>query len=132
MENLSSYVEKLPQEAKRRYLEKIATICSVDPFTLHGNRRAAQQCNLPAVDAGDLVSYLVLQTSYLTLKQFKAHKSLEAYNQFANGWVKEVEGWSISDKVVVVGKVRYSYAPSSYGIIIVKLQLFTGKTLSKM
>ena len=54
------------------------------------------------------------------------------YNQFANGWVKEVEGWSISDKVVVVGKVRYSYAPSSYGIIIVKLQLFTGKTLSKM
>ena len=26
------------------------------------------------------LSYLVLQTSYITAKQFKAHKSLEAYN----------------------------------------------------
>ena len=35
-----------------------------------------------------LVSYLVLQTSYITAKQFKVHKSLEAYNQSTSGWVK--------------------------------------------
>jgi len=32
------------------------------------------------VDSCDLVSYLVLQTSCMTVEQFKAHKGLEAYN----------------------------------------------------
>jgi len=46
-------VEELPQEAKRRYIEKIAAIVirSVDPFTLQRSSNvAAQRCNLPAVD----------------------------------------------------------------------------------
>jgi len=53
------------------------------------------------------VSYLVhvLQTSYITAKQFKAHKSLEAYNQFTSGWVKDVHAWNIADKYVATGKV---------------------------
>ena len=77
MANLSIYAGKLPQEAKRRYLDKIATIGSIDPFTLQRDARhqnpAVEQCGLPAVDASDLVSYLVLQTSFVTVKQFKAH-----------------------------------------------------------
>ena len=100
---LSTYAEKLPQEAKQRYLQKITTVGSVDPFLLQGT--SLQQAPLPAVDASDLVSYLVLQTSYITTKQFKAHKSLEAYNQFANGWVKQVESWTVEHKVVVTGRV---------------------------
>ena len=52
-----------------------------------------------------LVSYLVRQTSYITAKQFKAHKSLEAYNQSTSGWVKDVHVWNIVDKYVVTGKV---------------------------
>ena len=44
-------------------------------------------------------------------QQFKAHKSLEAYNQFANEWVREVESWSISDKIVVTGKVSTTWPP---------------------
>ena len=39
----------------------------------------ATPANLPPVEASDIVAYLVLQTSFLT-KQFKAYKSLEAYN----------------------------------------------------
>ena len=42
------------------------------------------------VDSFDLVSYLVLKTSYMTSEQFKARKSLEAYNQFVSGWIKDV------------------------------------------
>ena len=34
---------------------------------------------LPFVEATDLVSYLVLETSYYTKQQLKCHKSLEAY-----------------------------------------------------
>ena len=45
---------------------------------------------LPNVDASDLLCYLVLQTSFITAKQFKVRKRLEAYNQFVSGWVKDV------------------------------------------
>ena len=102
---LSTYAESLPPESKQRYLQKITVIGSADPFLLQGTSLQQAQAPLPAVDASDLVSYLVLQTSYITAKQFKAHKSLEAYNQFANGWVKQVESWTVDHKVVVTGRV---------------------------
>ena len=58
----------------------------MDPFTLGG------KCSFPGVvEASDLVSYLVLQTSFVTAKQFKAHKYLEAYNQSTSGWVKVLD-----------------------------------------
>ena len=109
MEKLSAYAQKLPQEAKRRYVEKLSTIQDVDPFLLFQGLPVStvqiQQCSLPLIDATDLVSYLVLQTSFVTLKQFKSHHSLESYNQFVNGWVKDVKGWKIAGKVVVTGRV---------------------------
>ena len=43
------------------------------------------------VDASDLVSYLVLQTSFITPEPFKARKRLQAYNQFVCGWVKDAK-----------------------------------------
>ena len=42
---------------------------------------------VPPVEACDLVSYLVLKTSFITSAQFKA---LEAYHQFMSGWITEV------------------------------------------
>ena len=67
--------------------------------------------NLPPVEASDIVAYLVLQTSFLTTKQFKARKSLEAYNQLVNGWVSDVQGWSVDGKIVVTGKVQLQLLP---------------------
>ena len=89
-QNLSAYAQGLPSEAKIRYLEKISMIGDVDPFV-----GPPGECVnvIPPVEASDLVSYLVLQTSFVTAKQFKAHKSMEAYNQFVCGWVKEVKVW---------------------------------------
>lgn len=111
MANVSTYAEELPPEAKQRYLCKIATIAGIDPFTLckeqSYNNPAIQTSSLPLLDVSDLVSYLVLQTSYVSIKQFKAHKSMKAYNQFVSGWVKEVQGWNIHDKSVVTEKVSF-------------------------
>ena len=56
----------------------------------------------------DLLCYLVLETSYYTNEQFKAFKSLEAYNQMVSGFVTSVQGKEIADKIVVVAKVRHS------------------------
>ena len=31
---------------------------------------------------------------------------METYSQFVSGWVKEVKAWDISDKSVIIGRVR--------------------------
>ena len=54
------------------------------------------------------VSYLVLETSYYTKGQFKAFKSLQAYNQLVSGFVQSVHGLIIAGKHVVLAMVRHS------------------------
>ena len=89
--NLSSYAANLSKEAKDRYVSKISIINGADPFLgVITEAEATATSELPPVEASDLVSYLVLQTSFITSSQFKARKSLEAYNQFLCGWVKDV------------------------------------------
>ncbi len=85
MATLAFYFDWLPVAAKARYQEKIKLIGSLNPFLLPTNRGLAALLTLPPVEASDIVSYLVLQTSFLTAKQFKAYKSLESYNQFVSG-----------------------------------------------
>ena len=55
-----------------------------------------------------LLSYLVLETSFYTKKQFKAFKSLEAFNQMVSGFVTSVVGKVIAAKYVVRASVRHS------------------------
>ena len=97
-----SYITTLSAEAKTRYEEKIKLIGGLDPYSSNLGKEIG---NIPPVDAADMLSYLVLQTSYLTSQQFKARKSLQAYNQFISGWVKDVKTWLISGKYLVKGKV---------------------------
>ena len=109
MENptkLSNYGENLATEAKARYLDKLRIIGSVDPLCI--STVSCESCALPPVDASDIVSYLVLQTSFVTAKQFKAHKSMEGYNQFVCGWVRDVQAYKFGEKCVVTGRVSYS------------------------
>ena len=88
---LSEYCRKLDDHVKRRYLEEIAEV-GVDPVTI------------PA----DLLSYLVLETSFYTKQQFKTYKSLEAYNFMVSGFITSIQGCIVSGKHVVAGKVRHS------------------------
>ena len=48
---------------------------------------------------------MVLQTSFVTTKQFKARKGLEAYNQFVCGWVKEIKTRKVGGKYLTTGRV---------------------------
>ena len=63
---------------------------------------------LPPVESTDLLCYLVLETSFYTQKQFKAFRSLEAYNQMVSGFVYNVQGHMVASKFVVLAKVRHS------------------------
>lgn len=63
---------------------------------------------LPPIEATDLLCYLVMDTSFYTKEQFKAFKSMEAYNQMVSGFITNVKGKLICNKFVVVGKMRHS------------------------
>ena len=102
--DLSAYAENLSEEARTRYKEKLKVINGFDPFT--GTTGELADCS-PPVEAADIVSYLVLQTSFMTAKQFKARRSLEAYNQFVSGWVKEVCSQKVAGKFVITGQISY-------------------------
>ena len=84
MPKLSLYAEYLTGDAKEKYRDKISLIRSL---SLCWHAGIMYRSILP-VNASDLVSYLVLQTSLFTAKQFIAHMALESYN--VCGWVKEV------------------------------------------
>jgi len=86
---LSEYCVKLEDSVKRRYLEKIAEV-GVDPVTIP-NQQFDTEC-LPPIEAMDLLSYLVLETSFYTKEQFKAYKSLEAYNFLVSGFLTSIQG----------------------------------------
>ncbi len=69
MSTLSVYAKGLPEGAtEARYLEKIRVI-GVDPFIFFsgGNGTDITRASLPPVDSSsDIVSYFVLQTSFIT------------------------------------------------------------------
>ena len=54
------------------------------------------------VEATDLLSYLVLDTSYYTKTQFKAFRSLQAYNHMVSGFMTSVQGKVVNGKRFVV------------------------------
>ena len=60
------------------------------------------------MEATDLLSYLVLETSFYTEQKFKAYKSLEAYNFIVSGFITSVQGCVVHEKYIVTGKVRQS------------------------
>ena len=91
---LSVYAQSLPDGAKKRYKEKISIIHGLDPF---GSGLGEAVPTVPPVEASDLVAYLVLQTNFITAQQFKSYKSLEAYNQFVCGWVKDVFNYKVAE-----------------------------------
>ena len=107
---LSEYAKNLEGHVKERYApegyaQKISVV-GVDPASLPSKRFDLE--NLPPIESTDLLSYLVLETSYYTKEQFKAFKSLEAFNQMVSGFVTSVQGIMVSGKFVVQAKVRHS------------------------
>eukprot|EP00795_Rhopilema_esculentum_P001003 gene1003-10782_t len=104
--SLSNYAKKLENHVLKRYMEKIAYI-GVDPMLIPDSS-FDPEC-LPPVEATDLLSYLVLDTSYYTKTQFKAFRSLQAYNHMISGFITSVQGKVVNGKrFVVMGKVRHS------------------------
>ena len=109
--DLSTYAQDLDLVVRTRYIQKISVI-GIDPYQSQFNKldldsQLDSKC-LPPIDALNVVSFLVLETSFYTKKQFNNFKSLDAYNQVVSGFVSSVKGIIICDQFLVVGKVLHS------------------------
>lgn len=105
----SGYAAGLNEVDRARYESKIE-LCGVDPFVL-GEADCATSVELwplwPRVDDVDIVDFLVLRTSFVTLKQLKSRKSLEGHNFLTSGWVREPWQKQVSaETVLIVTKVN--------------------------
>lgn len=103
----AAYCAQLIGSARARYDEKIRMCDGVDPYTLRpGLDTATDVTEFPEVTHGDIVNYLVYSSSFITLEEMKAYKSMEAHNYFTSGWVKSLSAKRLrGDKVLVVGEV---------------------------
>ena len=102
---LSDYAKKLDGKVRERYVKKISTI-GIDAALIEGKHLEPDW--LPPIESTDLLCYLVLETSFCTQKQFKAFRSLGAYNQMVSEFVYNVQRHMIASKFVVLAKVRHS------------------------
>ena len=113
-------------------MEKISVLGGIDPYVIESEKF---NCNIenfpavtypdivnylifgenfPAVTYPDIVNYLIFGSSPFTANQLKAYKSLEAYNQAIEGWVRDVKVYLYDDKRLAIGKVATSFRIHSY------------------
>lgn len=100
---LSDYANRLENNVKQRYLEKISAI-GIDQVLKEG-QNFEPDC-LPPVESTDLLFYLVLETSFYTKRQFKAFRSLQAYNQMVSGFISSVQGHIINNNFIVFAHMQ--------------------------
>ena len=90
---MENYSTTLDEEQKERYFDKLSIIGNTDPYCLKPESLSLDIKSSPDVTPSDVILYLVYQTSYYSMEQMLAYKSLEAYNFFHSGHVNVI-GWT--------------------------------------
>ena len=130
----SEYLCSLDSESKERYKAKIACIGFIDPYLDFDPCYASLDDNdeaLPAITYPDIVNYLLFSHSAYTSQQLKCYKSLEAFNQVTEGWVRDIQSMEKNDLEVVKGRVSFviNHYNSHSANAVVFPRFFTHKAL---
>ena len=116
----STYYQELPQDAKKRYEEKLNLLGAMvnDPYATvprGSDLWSTDSLMWPKVEYPDIYNYLISTPSPYTKDELKAYKSIEAYKYFVDGWVSNslvhhVPNGSSQEKQVAVvsASVRHS------------------------
>lgn len=83
---------------------------NVDPYPLQPVLNTVTNVNeFPELMHRDIVNYLVYSSSFVTLEEMKAYKSIEAHNYFTSVCVASLSAKRLQgDNVPVVGEVSRS------------------------
>ena len=90
MASLKGYLEALSPEARRRYTEKIGLVDNLGPYMETKKTWSTAVEDYPGITYPDIVAYLLFAKSAYTNEELRNYKSLEAYNQFVCGWVRDI------------------------------------------
>ena len=105
---LPGYLEGLQQkESQERYAEKLKDIAGQDPYEIPRNEWIDDVDSWPDVTYIHVGMYLLFSSSPYTKDQLMNYKSLDCYQNFANGWVREVFSKKFGDNRLVIAKVRF-------------------------
>ena len=102
MASIRKYSASLEGKSKERYQQKLALIDGVDPYTIPKKDWSEKVDDYPSISYPDIVNYLIFTPSAYTSDDLKSYKSLQAYNNFIEGWVKDIKAFKAKDNIVVV------------------------------
>ena len=110
---MSSYFKALPLVASERYLAKLHLIGlkeEDDPY-INENRFIDDMSVWPPVEYGNIFCYFIERPGVYTQQQLLQWKSMDAYNYYKSGHVREVLVWVVNKSVcVLTAKVNPSQA----------------------
>ena len=78
------------KKCQREIHRKAFKINFEDPYLINIEKTINDSDEHPSITYPDIVNYLLFAPSPYTAEQLKCFKSLEGYNQFVNGWVRNV------------------------------------------
>ena len=102
MASIRKYSASLEGKSKERYQRKLALIDGVDPYTISKKDWSEKVDDYPSISYPDIVNYLIFTPSAYTSDDLKSYKSLQAYKNFIEGWVKDIKAFKAKDNIVVV------------------------------
>ncbi len=108
----SQYFFALPVEEKNRYFAKLkcdeVNVSLPDPFNklLRQESFSTDLSDLPEVSQVHIFEYLVEKECVYTREAFKAYRSLDAYNYFNSGKVKNILTYTNGSTCVVYGEIE--------------------------
>ena len=95
-------------ECKQRYSEKLSLINGHDPYELPREEWQDNMDMWPAITYVHVCMYLILYPSPYTKDDMLNYKTLDSFQNFQNGWVREVLVKEVSERRIIIGKVRYT------------------------
>ena len=93
-------------ECKQRYAEKLKLINGHDPYELPREEWNDNIDMWPAITYVHVCMH-VLNPSPYTNDNMLNYKSLDSFQNFQNGWVREVLVKEVGERKIIIGKVSY-------------------------
>ena len=97
-------------DSKRRYSEKLALLDGADPYELPKAIWKDDVDLWPATAYIHVGMYLLFSPSPYTQEDLLNYKSLECYQRFTSGWVRDILVNVVADKRVIIAKVSMHIA----------------------
>ncbi|XP_046864118.1 uncharacterized protein LOC124458051 [Xenia sp. Carnegie-2017] len=102
------YASIRSKECRERYEARISLIHSVDPYKIPKNDWEDCMELWPNISYINVGMYLLFSVSSYSQDELMNYKSLLCYQNFANGWVREVLLKEFGDNRLMIAKVNHS------------------------